>query len=94
MEGQALRFTHLNKMYFPESGIRKRDLLAYYFSVGPLMLPFLKDRPMVLRRYPNGIREKAFFQKEARDFISLLASSRATVFSEERGRGYAVCDGQ
>jgi len=85
VEGQALRFTHLNKMYFPESGIRKRDLLAYYFRVGHLMLPFLKDRPMVLRRYPNGIREKAFFQKEATDSIPDWLP-RATVFSEERGR--------
>ncbi len=84
VDGQALRFTHLNKMYFPESGIRKRDLLAYYFRVGHLMLPFLKDRPMVLRRYPNGIREKAFFQKEATDSIPDWLP-RATVFSEERG---------
>jgi bifunctional non-homologous end joining protein LigD len=84
VERRALRFTHLNKMYFPESGIRKRDLLAYYFRVGHLMLPFLKDRPMVLRRYPNGIREKAFFQKEATDSIPDWLP-RATVFSEERG---------
>ena len=84
VDGQALRFTHLNKVYFPESGIRKRDLLAYYFRVGHLMLPFLKDRPMVLRRYPNGIREKAFFQKEATDSIPDWLP-RATVFSEERG---------
>ncbi|MDP9338298.1 MAG: DNA ligase D [Acidobacteriota bacterium] len=84
VDGQALRFTHLNKVYFPESGIRKRDLLAYYFRVGRLMLAFLKNRPMVLRRYPNGIREKAFFQKEATDSIPDWLP-RATVFSEERG---------
>jgi bifunctional non-homologous end joining protein LigD len=84
VDGQPLRFTHLNKMYFPESGIRKRDLLAYYSRVGRLMLPFLQDRPMVLRRYPNGIREKAFFQKEATDSIPDWLP-RATVISEERG---------
>jgi bifunctional non-homologous end joining protein LigD len=84
VDGNALHFTHLNKVYFPESGIRKRDLLAYYFRIGPLMLPFLRDRPMVLRRYPNGIREKAFFQKEASDSIPEWVQ-RATVFSEERG---------
>jgi bifunctional non-homologous end joining protein LigD len=84
IDGHVLRLTHLHKIYFPESGIRKRDLLAYYFRVGHLMLPFLKDRPMVLRRYPNGIREKAFFQKEAPESVPDWVE-RATVHSEERG---------
>ena len=84
IDGHVLRLTHLNKIYFPESGIRKRDLLAYYFRVGHLMLPFLKDRPMVLRRYPNGIREKAFFQKEAPESVPDWIE-RAIVHSEERG---------
>ncbi len=48
------------------------------------MIPFLKDRPMVLRRYPNGIREKAFFQKEAPESIPDWVE-RATVHSNERG---------
>src|ERR1700693_4500295 len=84
IDGHVLRLTHLNKIYFPESGVRKRDLLAYYFRVGHLMLPFLKDRPMVLRRYPNGIQEKAFFQKEAPESVPDWID-RATVHSEERG---------
>jgi len=84
VDGQVLHLTHLNKIYFPESGIRKRDLLAYYFRIGHLMLPFLKNRPLVLRRYPNGIEEKAFFQKEAPDSIPEWIQ-RATVYSEDRG---------
>ena len=84
IDGHVPRLTHLNKIYFPESGIRKRDLLAYYFRVGHLMLPLLKDRPMVLRRYPNGIREKAFFQKEAPESVPDWIE-RAIVHSEERG---------
>jgi bifunctional non-homologous end joining protein LigD len=84
IDGHVLRLTHLNKIYFPESGIRKRDLLAYYYRIGPVMLPFLKDRPMVLRRYPNGIQEKAFFQKEAPESVADWVE-RATVASEERG---------
>ena len=84
VDGKVLRLTHLNKVYFPESGLRKRDVLAYYFRIGHLMLPFLKNRPLVLRRYPNGIREKAFFQKEAPESIPEWIK-RATVHSEERG---------
>jgi len=65
IDGKELRLTHLNKVYFPEDGITKRDLLAYYYRMAPLMIPFLKDRPLVLRRYPNGIAGEAFFQKDA-----------------------------
>src|SRR5258708_3431218 len=62
VDGRTLALTHLNKIYFPESGIRKRDLLAYYYGIADHILPFLKDRPLVMRRYPNGIQEQSFFQ--------------------------------
>jgi bifunctional non-homologous end joining protein LigD len=65
VDGRRLRLTNLNKVYFPEDGITKRELLAYYARVAPLLLPFLKDRPLVLRRYPNGIHGQSFFQKDA-----------------------------
>jgi len=65
IDGQPLQFTNLNKVYFPESGSTKRNLLAYYYQVADYVLPFLKGRPLVLRRYPNGIAEKSFFQKDA-----------------------------
>jgi bifunctional non-homologous end joining protein LigD len=65
VDGRRLRFTNLNKVYFPEDGIKKRDLLAYYADMAPFLLPFLKDRPLVLRRYPNGIHGQSFFQKDA-----------------------------
>ena len=93
VEGKVLRLTHLNKMYFPESGIRKRDLLAYYFRIGPLMLPFLKDRPMVSAALSKRNPEKAFFQKEAPESVAGLAGARDGAFRRTRP-GYAVCDGQ
>ncbi len=65
IDGRPLRLTNLNKIYFPESGYRKRDLLAYYLWAAPIILPFLKDRPLVLRRYPDGIEGAPFFQKNA-----------------------------
>ena len=63
--GASLRLTNLNKIYFPGDGYTKRNLLAHYFHISTLLLPFLKDRPLVLRRYPNGIEGQAFFQKDA-----------------------------
>ena len=84
VDGRTLALTHLNKIYFPESGIRKRDLLTYYYRMADYILPFLKDRPLVMRRYPNGIQEKSFFQKEAPESIPSWIK-RATVYSDERG---------
>jgi bifunctional non-homologous end joining protein LigD len=63
LDGKRLRFTNLNKVYFPESGYTKRNLIAYYYRVADYILPFLRDRALVLRRYPDGIKGQAFFQK-------------------------------
>lgn len=65
LDGKRQRFSNLNKIYFPESQITKRELLAYYYRIAARILPYLEERPMVLRRYPNGINGEAFFQKEA-----------------------------
>src|SRR3984893_16384731 len=65
LDGKHLSLTHLNKVYFTEPDLRKRDVLLYYLRIAPYILPFLKDRPLVLKRYPNGIDGKFFFQKEA-----------------------------
>jgi bifunctional non-homologous end joining protein LigD len=83
-DGQRVHLTHLNKTYFPEVGLKKRDLLAYYYRMANYILPLLKDRPMVLRRYPDGVGGKAFFQKEAPSFLPDWIGT-ATVESEERG---------
>jgi bifunctional non-homologous end joining protein LigD len=63
IDGHKLKFTHLDKVYYPEDKYLKRDLLNYYDAVAPLLLPYLKDRPLSLKRYPNGIHEPFFFQK-------------------------------
>jgi bifunctional non-homologous end joining protein LigD len=63
IDGHSLKFTNLDKPYYPEDGYTKRDLLNYYDSVAELLLPHLKDRPLSLKRYPNGIHAEYFFQK-------------------------------
>jgi bifunctional non-homologous end joining protein LigD len=60
---QTPKLTNLDKIYYPEDGYTKGDLLKYYDAVAPLILPHLKDRPLSLKRYPNGIHEPVFFQK-------------------------------
>lgn len=61
------KLTNLNKIYYPEDGYTKGDVLHYYEQVAELILPHLKDRPLSLKRYPNGIHEAFFFQKNTPD---------------------------
>jgi bifunctional non-homologous end joining protein LigD len=67
VDGHLLKFTHLNKLYWPEDGVSKRDMFNYYHQVAPYMLPYLKDRPMSLNRFPGGIHGESFYQKNVRD---------------------------
>lgn len=63
--GRPVRVTNGEKVFFPAEGITKGDVVAYYREIAPFMLPFLRDRPLVLTRYPDGIEGKSFFQKDA-----------------------------
>jgi bifunctional non-homologous end joining protein LigD len=65
IDGHRLKLTNLNKVFYPGEGITKRDVINYYDAVAPLILPHLRDRPLSLKRYPNGINGQFFFQKEA-----------------------------
>jgi bifunctional non-homologous end joining protein LigD len=64
IEGQRLEVTNLSKVYWPEEALTKGDLIDYYRRISPYILPYLKDRPMSLHRFPNGIEGKHFFQKD------------------------------
>jgi bifunctional non-homologous end joining protein LigD len=59
-----LEFTNLNKVFFPVPRITKGRLLQYYADIAPYLLPALRDRPMVLKRFPNGITQEAFYQQK------------------------------
>jgi bifunctional non-homologous end joining protein LigD len=59
----SVELTNLRKIFWPETGYTKRDLLQYYADVSAALLPHLRDRAMVMKRYPNGIRGKWFFMK-------------------------------
>jgi bifunctional non-homologous end joining protein LigD len=64
---RRLKLTNLGKPFWPEAGITKRDLLQYYADVSPWLLPHLRDRAMVMKRYPNGATGKCFFMKRVPD---------------------------
>ncbi len=60
-----LGLTNLDKVFFPDDGYTKGDLIQYYASVAPLLLPHLRDRPISMSRYPGGIGEQSFYEKRA-----------------------------
>ena len=65
IDGHTLKFTNLRKVFYPDEGYTKGDVLNYYGTIADLILPHLKDRPLSLKRYPNGIKDEYFFQKDA-----------------------------
>jgi len=66
---REVKFSNLDKVFWPEEGYTKGDLIEYYRSMGPWLLPYLKNRPVVLTRYPDGINGKSFYQKDAPGFV-------------------------
>jgi bifunctional non-homologous end joining protein LigD len=91
VDGVAVKLTHLEITYFPKDGITKGDLLRYYASVAPVMLPYLRHRPLILKRYPRGINGPFFFQH---DLASAPAFVRRQPLKSDSGRviEYAVID--
>ena len=68
VEGHRLKLTNLDKALFPD-GLTKGQVIEYYQHIAPVMLPHLKDRPLNLERFPNGIEEKGFYHKETPEYF-------------------------
>ena len=88
---QSLKFTNLNKVFYPQEGFTKRDVINYYDGVAELILPHLRDRPLSLKRYPNGIDGDFFFQKNAAEkFPSWLRT--VPIASDKKTINFVVAD--
>jgi bifunctional non-homologous end joining protein LigD len=64
VDGRDLRVSNLDKVYWPDDGITKGDLLAYYWNVAELLLPHLRDRPLTMKRMPDGLAGAPFYEKQ------------------------------
>lgn len=89
VEGELVSLTHVDRVYWPDENLTKFDLLCFYLRVAPLMLPFLKDRPAILQRYPRGIKAPMFFQQDLESAPSFVKTVRLTN-QEGRDLNYAV----
>jgi bifunctional non-homologous end joining protein LigD len=82
---RELRLSNLDKAFWPDEGITKGDLLDYYREIAPVLVPHLRNRPFTMRRYPDGIAGKAFFQKDAPTHMpDLIPTHRALVSTRQR----------
>ncbi len=93
IQERTVPFTNLNKTFWPDEGYTKGDLIEYYRAVSPGLLPYLEDRPVVMTRYPDGIKGKSFDQKDAPKFAPNWIR-RVTLWSEgsERELDYFVAE--
>jgi bifunctional non-homologous end joining protein LigD len=90
---REVHFTRPEKIFWPAEKYTKGDLIEYYRAISPWLLPYLRDRPLVVTRYPDGIEGKSFYQKNAPDFVPDWIR-RERIWSEhsEREIEYFVCD--
>ncbi len=90
LEGRTLKLTNLDKVLYPETGFTKRDLIAYYASIGPALLPHLVDRPLTLRRHPDGVEGEHFYEKQCPKHAPKWVQTTA-VWSESNKREVDFC---
>ncbi|HZI41464.1 MAG TPA: DNA ligase D [Gemmatimonadaceae bacterium] len=90
---RTINFSNLKKVYWPEERYTKGDLIDYYKAIAPWILPYLRNRPLVMTRYPDGIDGKMFYQKDAPEFAPEWIRT-IHIWSEDTQREirYFVCD--
>jgi bifunctional non-homologous end joining protein LigD len=87
--GQRVSLTSLDRIYWPEEKLTKFDLLCYYLNISSYLMPFLKDRPAILQRYPRGIKAPMFFQQDLESAPAFIKTVRL-INQEGRELNYAV----
>src|SRR5438132_3895220 len=89
VEKERVSLTSLDRIYWPEEKLTKFDLLSYYLNTGSLIMPYLRDRPAILQRYPRGIKAPMFFQQDLESAPAFIKTAHLTN-QEGRELNYAV----
>ena len=90
VDGREIRLTNLEKVLWPEDGYTKADLIRYYADVAPYLVPWVKDRPLTLKPFPDGIYGTSFYQKDKPSFTPKWVAS--WVDPEEKENDYILCN--
>ncbi|HKD80929.1 MAG TPA: DNA ligase D [Candidatus Angelobacter sp.] len=92
LDGRQLKFTNLKKVFYPADGYTKRDVINFYDGVADLLVPHLAARPLSLKRYPNGIDQDYFFQKDASGFPDWLHREELDDDEDTGSKTRVICD--
>jgi bifunctional non-homologous end joining protein LigD len=93
VEGRALRLSNLDKVLYPEAGFTKAQVIDYYTRVAPVLLPHLEGRPLTLKRYPNGVEGKYFYEKECPSHRpDWVRTARVPIRSDGRSVNFCLAD--
>jgi len=90
VEGRKLPVSNLDKILYPKAGFTKGELIDYYIRIAPLLLPHLKDRPLTMKRYPNGVEAEFFYEKNCPSHRPAWVKT-AKVWSEGNQREMQYC---
>ena len=90
--GVQLHVSSLGKVYFPDAGVTKGDLMRYYAHIAPVLLPHLEGRPLVLKRYPEGVAGEMFFQQDAGPHVPAVVRVQP-LDTEEKGKRMRIIGG-
>ncbi|MCG9970508.1 non-homologous end-joining DNA ligase [Christiangramia crocea] len=88
----SFEVSNLDKVFFPKEGYTKGDLIDYYEKIADTMLPYIKNRPLTMIRFPNGIEDKQFYQKDAPDYFPAWIKTKAIEKQEGGTTNYVVCN--
>ena len=90
VDGKRLPVSNLDKIFYPKTGFTKGDVINYYIRIAPVLLPHLKDRPLTLKRYPNGVEGMFFYEKRCPTFRPAWLKT-AAIWSEGNNEDINFC---
>jgi len=90
IRGRRLTLSNLDKVFYPKAGFTKAQVIDYYLRIAPVLLPHLKDRPLTLKRYPNGVEGEFFYEKNCPAHRPPWVKT-APIWSDQNGRTMQFC---
>src|ERR1043165_2132366 len=82
---REVKFSNLDKVFFPKTGFTKGDMIQYYLKVAPFILPHLRDRPVTMIRFPDGLAGERFYEKNAPRFTPAWVKTRGVPRQHHEG---------
>src|SRR5216117_1663080 len=90
VDDRKLQVSNLDKVLYPKTGFTKAQVIDYFIRISPVLLPHLKDRPLTLKRYPDGVEGEFFYEKRCPPYRPDWVET-APVWSDHHGRDIHYC---